>query len=212
MIDYGNGVKIYGTGDKAYESDVKKLLDDRIKHNMVVNVIFNAIGAASTKDKNKTKYLTIVPFNVKDRNGKLECNAGTDPDDEEAAGPAGGLNFNGLDDADTPVDERYKVLGTTKGGGSGSSVKFTPSMFVNAANCASGLFGGQADEIVFHEMIHGLRDLQGLRFKIPTIGNVQTYENQEEFLAIVITNIYMSVKGTTKLRGSFDARFPWLTV
>jgi hypothetical protein len=55
----------------------------------------------------------------------------------------------------------------------------------------SGFCAQQPDEILLHEMVHALRDMQGLTNPVPTTTR---YKNEEEFLAIVIANVYVSVK------------------
>jgi hypothetical protein len=52
------------------------------------------------------------------------------------------------------------------------------------------------DEILLHEMVHALRDMQGVSNPVPT---TMRYKNEEEFLAVVITNVYMSKKKGNKL-------------
>jgi hypothetical protein len=58
--------------------------------------------------------------------------------------------------------------------------------------------GSLPDTVLLHEMIHGLRQIQGRDNKWPMTGSVRDYENEEEFLAIQITNVYTSSKGGTR--------------
>jgi hypothetical protein len=75
-------------------------------------------------------------------------------------------------------------------------IHFTPDTHGGAA-CGGGLYGSLPDEVLLHEMVHGLRDMQGQSFKVPTRGTLRNYDNLEEFLAIVITNVYISAKDKT---------------
>jgi hypothetical protein len=58
--------------------------------------------------------------------------------------------------------------------------------------------GASPDESLHHEMVHALRNMQGKFNAIPTKN--QFYDSDEEFLAIVATNVYISAKGGTQFR------------
>jgi hypothetical protein len=207
MIEYAKGIKIRGWGNTAYEKDIKKLLDTTITRHVIGQIIFDFIGKASAKDK-KAKFVTIVPYKDKDEDGNLKCNAGTDALDPEEGNEAGQpLYQGGDDDPDTKEDDRFTVTSPNKGKGHGSDsdVHFNADQWGSKAKCSQGILASLPDEVLLHEMIHGMRYLQGKRNALPLAGNVRTYANKEEFLSIVIVNIYMSVKGTKQLRGSFDA-------
>ena len=50
-------------------------------------------------------------------------------------------------------------------------------------------------------MVHALRDMQGVSNPVPT---TLRYKNEEEFLAMVVTNVYISKKkGNTLLRPDY---------
>jgi hypothetical protein len=59
--------------------------------------------------------------------------------------------------------------------------------------------GAQADEVLFHELVHACRMMRGLHYRADVN---QQYDNEEEYLAVVITNIYLAEKGQTHLRDS----------
>jgi hypothetical protein len=67
--------------------------------------------------------------------------------------------------------------------------------------------GSAADEVLFHELVHIARMLRGQMTLEPVTGD-GGYGNIEEFLATVLTNIYMSEKGKTQLRGSYSYTGP----
>ncbi len=77
------------------------------------------------------------------------------------------------------------------GRGSDAMVFFTPSLYT--ADHGPGSLG---DEVLFHEMIHALRENLGLHHGTLTVHNPvdKCYDNDEEFYAILATNIYMSEK------------------
>jgi len=53
-----------------------------------------------------------------------------------------------------------------------------------------GHAGLDKDEILFHELVHALRQMEGQMMNIPLSGTHSGYDNLEEFHAVVLTNIY----------------------
>ena len=47
-------------------------------------------------------------------------------------------------------------------------------------------------EVLFHELTHALRDASGFGDPTPLGGGLKRYGNNEEFIAVLVTNIYMS--------------------
>ncbi len=142
--------------------------------------------------------------------------AGTKPDYAGASPP--GLSREGADrkrwytgrddDEDTETDpathrgdERYDAApaswGEVRGGGSHTRIYFTPGGGSDAG-CARGYgtCAAMADEVLLHEMVHALRMMQGVSNPVPT---TLRYKNEEEFLAIVVTNVYISKKKGNRL-------------
>ncbi|MCL2713376.1 MAG: hypothetical protein FWD68_01955 [Alphaproteobacteria bacterium] len=92
------------------------------------------------------------------------------------------------------------VSGT--GRGSDTTVFFTPSGYgypltvlksdqaiIAKLLCELQLAGAQADEVLFHELVHAMRQIRGLVF----LGLLRDgFQNEEEFIAILLTNIYSS--------------------
>jgi hypothetical protein len=101
------------------------------------------------------------------------------------------------DDIDERYDPALPSWGDVKGGGSDVRLYFTPGGG-NDTGCAKGygVCASQDDEILLHEMVHALRDMQGLTNPVPT---TLRYKNEEEFLAIVVANVYVSKKKGNKL-------------
>lgn len=58
------------------------------------------------------------------------------------------------------------------------------------------------DEVLFHELVHTGRKLDGIYKLTPTTDAASPYQNVEDFIAILLTNIYMSEKGKRVFRGS----------
>jgi hypothetical protein len=77
----------------------------------------------------------------------------------------------------------HAVCIASPGGGGRAEIFF-------AASLATG--SDSADEVLLHELVHASRHMRGLIHHFPMTGG---YENQEEFLAMVVENIYRSEKG-----------------
>jgi hypothetical protein len=77
----------------------------------------------------------------------------------------------------------------TLGSGTGSGV----NIFFTARrhNGAEG-----PDEVLLHELVHASRKVHGVLQRMPVTGD---YGNQEEFLAVLVANIYRSEKGRDPL-------------
>jgi hypothetical protein len=57
--------------------------------------------------------------------------------------------------------------------------------------------------VLVRELVHASRDMWGLANPVPT---KLRYKNEEEFLAIVATNVYLAVnRGTATLRSDYSA-------
>ena len=91
------------------------------------------------------------------------------------------------------------------GTGSDTIVNFTPEMWVSAdvsaafgaANAAGP--GVKKDEILLHEMVHGMRQMHGTSRCSATPDN-PGLDTVEEFMAIVISNVYRSELNLPGLR------------
>jgi hypothetical protein len=112
--------------------------------------------------------------------------------DERAAGARTGLLFKSH----------------VKGPGKGSNVliHYNPdeckALVAEAQRKRTPYVGMDLDEALFHEMLHALRGLQGLKSDLHLTGGyeIEAYQTVEEFFAILLTNIYMAEKGQTQLR------------
>ncbi|MFL5241233.1 MAG: hypothetical protein ACJ8FY_03925 [Gemmataceae bacterium] len=140
----------------------------------------------------------------------------------------GGLCPDGTT-ADTPEDaypEDDKVLtenqktgkiskSSQNGTGQGSNVEayFTAENYMlndkGWNQCFGGHYGSQPDEALFHELVHALRQMYGLYYPFPTMGSLVDYGDEEEFFAIVATNVYISAKNKNdQLRASHNGFEP----
>src|SRR5947208_506298 len=88
------------------------------------------------------------------------------------------------------VDGASEITDFAQGTGGGSSVHvhFSPDVTF------TGTAGSAGDEILFHEMCHSIRQMQG-EFEARPTGDIDRgYDNVEEFFAVLISNIYASEK------------------
>lgn len=90
--------------------------------------------------------------------------------------------------------------------GSDTTVSFTPAHWVASAATKSitGLSywsgpGTEPDELLLHEMTHGLRHMAGLRMR-RNVPLQKEYDTFEEWFAILVANIYRSERGRSDLR------------
>lgn len=196
---------IYPEGDGFYGIGVIHVLE-RIKLYSVGRTIVDDI-------KSTGKNLKIQPYPKGTASGP--CNAKAKAVTATAAAPkgvgSGAPWFRG--DPDNPLtreDERNTLnprghMGTGKG--SGVRVQFSPESWgPRKQDCFQGDFGSLPDEVLLHELVHGLRKMQGKHNPYPT--DAKGYDNEEEFLAIVVTNVYMSEKGSLQLRADHDGHWP----
>jgi len=141
------------------------------------------------------KSMAIVPYEKSDQNAYAKA-----LNDRDAL-PKGRPRYSCKDGS---------FLGDNNGTGVGSNVEvhFSPGMWISSATqtCSNILprhpipedpCGASAlsDEILFHEMVHGLREMMGVLWCTPLNG----YDTFEEFVAIVAANVYISEKDNKEL-------------
>jgi len=91
--------------------------------------------------------------------------------------PYEGNDGNAEEDGVTPGSQQSVVL-------------FTP--LTRASCCSSGKAATLPHEILVHELVHSLRRISGHLHRNRVINKLQPYSNTEEFLAILVTNIFIS--------------------
>jgi hypothetical protein len=113
------------------------------------------------------------------------------------------------DDADSyasgaPIrdDDDQPAGGVGTGGGADVVLYYSPADWL--ARDSSFGPGSKPDEVLFHELIHVTRELRGLQTRLPVEGG-GGYGNEEEYLATMLTNLYLSEKGLP-LRGAYSGR------
>jgi hypothetical protein len=168
------GIRIEGPDD--YVDEVYDILDQQINRNPAGKIILAWID-------DNPRYITIVP------NGH-KCNSSTPPDNPDDASPEGEhyyLSHNFYTDGDG--FKKSSTLGT--GRGSDAHIEFTPGVW--GKDCfPKPVYASKPDVVLFHELIHALRENQGFFNPIPMPKT--DCQDQEEFLAITAENVYISAK------------------
>jgi len=164
------------------------------------------------------KTLTIVPYSDADKRRMGENNAYARPTwllQVLNMAPKGAPIFlGGADDPSTPADERYRTAPLVTGTGRGCDVDIHYSPENSLPRCDfSGppmgrcRYGGSDDApdvTLVHEMVHALRMMRGQLVCMPTWD--KGYDNEEEFFAVLVANIYMSEKGKTRMRANHHGK------
>jgi hypothetical protein len=146
--------------------------------------------------RGKAHKLSILPDSFEDALG-LDTHTG-------GLGPGEKFTLKGRPVIDADGD---RVGGIGTGEGADAVIHFDPDKFgpyhedpsthiVTGTARKSGP-GTNPDETLFHEMVHASRVLNG----VLDLRHVnKDYENRDDFLAVTLTNIYLSEKGPGKLR------------
>ena len=101
-----------------------------------------------------------------------------------------------------------------RGKGSECLVQFTPGFYDSNSPLAQSFASDfHADALLFHELVHASRGTRGVADDRKTSGqlahgDMSRYTNNDEFFAILLTNIYRSERyRTTRLRASHAVTF-----
>jgi hypothetical protein len=90
------------------------------------------------------------------------------------------------------------TTGSGTGVGSDYTLNYSPELYGRQGVLHESYLGSDPDQTLFHELVHALRAAVGVTYSSPTN---QHYDNEEEYLAIVLTNVYMSSQGAATFRG-----------
>jgi hypothetical protein len=168
---------------KSYEEQIEKVLG-KVGGFEVGVAVFNEIRKAGKKTGKFQPYVD---------NSDL-VNADVWSDDVP------GANATGM-----PLYIKNKQInGSGMGTGSDVNIDYSQDLwgvFSNAprgANVPTGPASAD-DEVLIHELVHAGRQMNGLRYGMPVSGD---YDNEEEYLAVVVANIYLSNKKLTRFRAN----------
>jgi hypothetical protein len=162
--------------------------------------------------KARGKEVRIVPFALKDEKVFGEENAFARPTSAPGAAPRG-VKLYRSDDSTKPGDKGTRLASYTgTGAGSDVEIHYSPWKLQQGPLPVCPRDGTTSrgpcrltpgsddtpDTTLLHELVHGLRDMRGQQNTVPTLQ--KGYDNEEEFFAILVANIYMSEQGKKNLR------------
>ena len=182
----------------AYRREVEKYLD-LVRSTQAGQILFRHLNF-------RDNWLLIQPF-VPTASDPVNSDAA--PKAWADAAPLGyiasttQLKFPGIAPIDFPTS-----IGT--GAGTSVYVHFHPATWTELNRRVGYLTPGNGPgEVLYHEMVHGLRELKGqLRYRDKVAGE-PNMDSVEEFYAIMAANVYRSERGFTQL--THDHRlFSWL--
>ena len=134
---------------------------------------------------------------------RFGINQSTLPTDIKAASPASkSILTTSMDGMPDKVNNTITIDGTN------SIINYTPHMFDSAQHGqgTAGIHGPalETDEVLFHELVHAARTING----VPGVGLEvnKGYTNEEEYTAIVLSNVYLSEKGKRNFRAGHGNR------
>jgi Effector protein len=142
---------------------------------------------AAINDGCPGKTLTIVPHRKQDGDARTFFNS-------ENRATAKGEDY---------FDARYGRIVKGQGTGTSAVIEYDPWQYMNS-NCFQELspfrndplHQFQADDVLFHEMVHALRIMLGLLLHRSLNSSVKvTFASVEEFFAVMLTDIYVSECG-----------------
>lgn len=155
--------------------------------------------------------LTILPWT------DTKINATASPSDPKAATRKGEFALAGGKGPQRfmPMTEglfiKEPMVGT--GVGSDSVIRFSPFLFGYGGTASkgpkpeipAGSPGTTPSAVLFHEMAHSYRHMSGQYQKMPLQGGRAGYNNEEEFFAIVLSNIFVTDPTSEILRRTLRA-------
>ena len=195
---FGSNIVVDGSvyGDAARTQNYESVV-----HGLLIGLLgFDTGRAVIEMIWSKSRRLTVRPWRshqVNADSNPLSDRAGTAPFQPVRSGTDGHHNA---------------AWGFGTGAGSSAVVRYTPSMWSDDAfewdGAARNTFaaqtgwwppdpGADAGEVLFHEMVHALRAMSGVENRM-AMG--RQFDTREEFVAVLVTNIYTSERG----------RFAWL--
>ncbi len=162
-----------------YLKDVRDLLQ-RLRHWATARAVLDEI-------RTRHHCVRINPYRPQDEDDQ---NASAEPLRTADAVP---LGMTVLDsDGDEILVHDAPMIGT--GMGTDVRIWFTPAMWADKSRGPASA----PDEVLLHELIHASRQVSGVSRR----DHVGKYTNEEEFIAIMIDNIYLSEKNKRHFRGS----------
>jgi hypothetical protein len=182
------GAGVVTPADPQFESDVAAVLGV-LRKTWTGWAVLRAVYDRRKNKRKDDQAVRIVPFTAQERRTKGDRTAAfTRPDSLPASMARDGQGYKGgLDDPFTKRDERYDRWGFPGfGTGSGAEIHFDPGQL-------------DSDRHLLHELVHAVRAMSGVIDRVPTEYALRLYDDEEEFYADVVANIYLSERGDDPL-------------
>jgi hypothetical protein len=177
---------------------------------------WSVLASIAAIGQQKGKKMTIKPFNKLDASLTLEQNAYAIPVELDKATPAGKRILACSDNPKASMkagqaygDAQGRAI-PGAGGGSDTEIRFNSLMWTPPPGGGAVAPGAGADEILLHEMTHGLRQMRG-QMLCSGVYDHPNYDTVEEFIAILVSNMYRSERGRPGLRSDHGANSPPLS-
>lgn len=206
--DYPTWLQKTDPGRKTALKD--SVIDFRRKRDTYINTVIDILDRMTDTDTGwalateicaTKRKLWIRPHTIYNTNPKEPIGA-----QAGAFGPTGAADPQAVEDGTSVGMPLYGSDGKLRSGsgtgkGADTIVNFSPGQWGPGAKYQGP--GYQPDEVLIHEMIHAARIMRGVAYMMPVN---QGYENEEEYLSVVISNIYISdkTKGTGALRADHE--------
>jgi hypothetical protein len=191
VFNYGGNINILETS-RAYRREVELCLK-LIETTPAGRTLIRHIKARSSRR------LLIIPYRPNAEDGWVNAFAAADTFLDSM--PKGSF-YVGTYDLVIPNLGTIPIPHAWQGTGTGSPVtlKFHPATFHQYNKTHGGVPPGSgAGEILFHEMVHGLQQMEG-KLVSDSVAENQHMDTFTEFCAIVAANVYRSERGFTSLR------------
>ena len=164
-----------------YQADKDKYRDNIIA---LINQIAGQLSGRALLDELRAtgRTLVILPYHDEDDPVNATADASTRAGRQHGTG-------KGLPVSWKPSKRSIDPSDLGRGDGTDAVINFSPEIWPGANKNKPG---NNPDEVLYHEMVHASRILRGVQDRKPING---AYDDKDEYIAIVITNIYMAEKG-----------------
>jgi hypothetical protein len=166
-----------------YQADKDKYRDSVLA---IINQIAGQLSGRALLDEIKAtgRSVVILPYHDEDDPVNATADAATRAGRQHGTGRGIPVSYKLSKRSIDPRDQG-------RGDGTDAVINFSPEMWPGAKKNEPG---NNPDEVLYHEMVHASRYLRGVMDRKPINGG---YDDKDEYIAVVITNIYMAEKGQT---------------
>lgn len=191
--------------DTAYEEKIAGLLG-QIAGATVGAILFRAMSLCSGKAIEIRKYNVSMSWSF-----DAVCEVVTLPQDTGTYGRRQSVEEGRSIKGDRRNEDRknkhyYEPGSLGTGAGADARITFTPGLWAETdgycrrSGSKLGGPGSSPDAVLFHELVHAYRHITGSRLEYSRTVDGFPSQKYEEFVAILVTNVYLSAANSTQLR------------